>query len=177
MITEAWIYDNEIFGQVKHYMAEIFKFMDVNGIEFPSNSDASGKPKQANLSPEEGWSYFQDHAPVVLVLDVRLSGNSGYYFVHHAERRLFWLDEYDFTWCVGEVHVNHTLSSIGLEMTSQYWRHIEAFPHLYEFTQTDLERMSDMIGFTFGGARGLSMPFLIATEDRQQMCLHLIRAL
>jgi hypothetical protein len=94
--------------------------------------------------------YFQDHAPIVLVLELRLSGNCGYYFVDHARKRLFWLDDYDFSWAAGELHVKHADSIIATEMKRHYWRHNKYFPHLNEFTEKDLEDIDGMIGFTFG---------------------------
>jgi hypothetical protein len=160
VVTEAWIYDDDILEQVEHYMGKIFEFMQKNDVYF--------RPKAALVVPEQarsreggmtqdevGCRYLQDSAPTILVLDARLSGRFGYYFVNHLHRRLFWLDEYDFTWCMGEVHVNHTLSSIGLEMMSQYWGHVEYFPHLYEFTPNDLVKFDDMISTTLGGASAL----------------------
>lgn len=137
-------------------MGEIFRFMQRNGVCFIPKA-ASVASKQASsrqgsvIQDDVGLGYFQDSAPVILVLDARLSGNFGYYFVHHEHRRLFWLDAYDFTWCVGEVHVNHTPSSIGLEMTSQYWKHVEHFPHLYELTPSDMVMFDNMTSFTLGG--------------------------
>jgi hypothetical protein len=166
VITEAWIYDTEIFAQVKHYVKAIFEFMERNNVDF-SISKGPGVSEQIN-PPEERWRYFQEDAPIVLVLGARRSGNFGYYFVHHPLRRLVWLDEYDFTWCVGEVHIEHTFSSIAHEMMSQYWKHVECFPHLYEFTQTDLKSMSDTIGFTFGGAWALYLISRLLFNERQR---------
>ncbi|TEB18531.1 hypothetical protein FA13DRAFT_1608016, partial [Coprinellus micaceus] len=85
-----------------------------------------------------------------LVLELRLTGKCGYYFVNHTGQRRFWLEDYDFSWAAGEVHVGHSDSIIGMEMKRHYWRHNEYFPHLYEFMEKDLEEIDDMIGFTFG---------------------------
>lgn len=136
---------------------EIFRYMRDRGVSFPVTQQTLPEwetPRKGRFAPEdtaeEKW-YFQDYAPVVLVLELRLTGNCGYYFVDHAGQRLFWLEDYDFSWAAGEVHVGHSDSIIGMEMKRHYWRHNEYFPHLYEFTEKDLEEMDDMITFTFGG--------------------------
>jgi hypothetical protein len=140
---------------VERYVVAIFQFMHEKTISF-RGGEAGTRPTQPSPLTGHGegemvWDYFQNSAPVVLVLEARLSGNFGYYFADHTRRRLFWLDEYDFTYCAGEVHVEHTETSLGLEMRSQYWKHNELFPQLYELTSGDLVEFSDMIGFVLGG--------------------------
>lgn len=100
---------------------------------------------------------FDDHYPqhlasTVLVLDMRLTGNTGYYFVSHPTQTIFWLDPYDFSIAVGEVRVDYTTTMIGLEMKSHYWTHNDLFPHLYELEEKDIEEADDMIGFAIGDA-------------------------
>lgn len=48
-----------------------------------------------------------------LVLEFRNAGECGYYFVNHAEKRLFWLDEFDGMDFLFEVKVEYTPSLIG----------------------------------------------------------------
>jgi hypothetical protein len=48
-----------------------------------------------------------------LVLEFRNSGRCGYYFVNHAEQRLFWLDEFDGMDFLFEVKVEYTPSLVG----------------------------------------------------------------
>lgn len=159
MITEAWLHDAELKEQVEGYMYQIFEYMLNAGLYFrvreeaPNQSDGASKSTASSFYEEEqtGYQYFQATAPVVLVLEVRLSGSVGYYFVDHPRRRLFWLDEMDFSFEVGEVRIEHNNSTIGLEMQSHYWKHNDYFPHLYELTLKDLVEIDDMIAFALGG--------------------------
>ncbi|KAJ3502184.1 hypothetical protein NMY22_g18674 [Coprinellus aureogranulatus] len=153
VITEAWLYDDEVRSLIEQYIKDIFAYLNVNGIDFrvlaaPCDTQLSGHPRDGG----DDWEYIQDSTPVVLVLETRLSGYVGYYFVDHHRQRLFWLDKFDFTYEVGEVNIDHENSSLGLEMKNQYWTHIEFFPHLYELTDKDIIELDDMIAFTFGDA-------------------------
>ena len=47
------------------------------------------------------------------MLEFRNTGRCGYYFVNHAEQRLFWLDEYDGMDFLFEVKVEYTPSLVG----------------------------------------------------------------
>ena len=49
------------------------------------------------------------------MLEFRNTGKCGYYFVNHAEQRLFWLDEYDWYGILvrGRGKVEYTPSLVG----------------------------------------------------------------
>ena len=132
VVTEAWLYDDVLYQQVEQYKESIFSYLRKHHICFKSSRD-----------------YF------VLVLDLRRSGKYGYYFVDHMGQRLFWFDDYDFSWAAGEVHVEHADSIIGMEMKRHYWRHNEKYPHLYVLTEEDLEEIDNLINFPLGGTCGI----------------------
>ncbi|KAF5342099.1 hypothetical protein D9611_001707 [Ephemerocybe angulata] len=66
------------------YMGQIFDYMTRNDIAFRRPL----KPTKKRGS-EERKTYPQDIAPVVLVLEFRLTGRIGYYFVSHPTQTLF----------------------------------------------------------------------------------------
>ncbi|KAF5329995.1 hypothetical protein D9611_010429 [Ephemerocybe angulata] len=145
VLTEAWIYDQEIYTRLQDYMGQIFDYMKRNDIDFPRPP----KPTKKRGSKERK-TYPQDIAPVVLVLEFRLTGRIGYYFVSHTTQTLFWLDPFDFGYMLGEVHVEQTEWLVGLQMRSHYWYHNDLFPHLYELSERDLGEADDFVGYGIG---------------------------
>ena len=143
VLTEAWIYDQEIYDRLTEYMGLIYRYMGRNGVTFPRPA--------LNELPKDIHLYPQDLAPVVLVLEFKLSGNVGYYFVSHPTKALFWLDPFDFSEMLGEVHIRHTEWLVGLQMKSHYWTHNDYFPHLYELKHDDLEEAEDLLATAIGG--------------------------
>lgn len=168
MLTEAWLYDPEQYEHIGNYMRQIFRYMGDNDISF-RNSKGSYHPSaiprkkrrtrngsmhfQQNTSNDPLEDFYPQHlAPVVLVLDRRLTGNMGYYFVSHPTQTIFWLDPFDYSLAVGEVRVPYSKTMIGLEMKAHYWSHNDLFPHLYELEEKDIDEVDDMIGFAIGDA-------------------------
>lgn len=83
MITEAWLYDQECCEEVERYMNSVFKYLR-------DNRKSLSQEKLFFFERERPHTdYFQIQAPVVLVLELRLSGSCGYYFVDHKTKRLF----------------------------------------------------------------------------------------
>lgn len=168
MLTEAWLYDAEQYEQISRYMKQIFQYMSKHNVSFGNSTPspyvvASPRKKrrtrngsshfQTSTSNDASDDYYPQHlAPVVLVLELRLSGNAGYYFVSHPTQTIFWLDPFDFSLAVGELHVEYTTTMVGLEMKSHYWTHNDFFPHLYELEEKDIDEVDDMIGFAIGDA-------------------------
>lgn len=124
-------------------MGHIYQYMESKGIAFP-------RPGSNDL-PEDAYICPQDLTPVVLVLEFKLSGNIGYYFVSHPTKTLFWLDPFDFSDMLGELHIKHTEWLVGLQMKSHYWTHNDYFPHFYELKQEDLEEIEDLLATAIGG--------------------------
>ncbi|KAF6764327.1 hypothetical protein DFP72DRAFT_799998 [Ephemerocybe angulata] len=151
VLTEAWIYDQEIYTRLQDCMGQIFAYMTRNDIAFPRPP----KPTKKRGSRERK-TYPQDIAPVVLVLEFRLTGRIGYYFVSHTTQTLFWLDPFDFGYMLGEVHVEQTEWLVGLQMRSHYWYHNDLFPHLYELSERDLGEADDFVGASTTEPRDLN---------------------
>jgi hypothetical protein len=92
ILTDVWIYDVDLREKLETKITEIFLYISKYKIEIPEES--------------------------CLVLAFKNTGRCGYYFVNHAEQRLFWqvfwLDEYhdgmDFLF---EVKVEYTPSLVG----------------------------------------------------------------
>ncbi|KAJ3505990.1 hypothetical protein NMY22_g17391 [Coprinellus aureogranulatus] len=168
VLTEAWLYDQEQCAHIHDYMRQIFKYMKDHNVSFDKATPSqfiSPSPRkkrrtrngsthfQSSTSNDPfDESYPQQLAPIVLVLDIRLTGNTGYYFVSHPTRTIFWLDPFDYSIAVGEVHIDHPTTLIGVEMKCHYWIHNDLFPHLYELDDKDIEDIDDMVGFAIGDA-------------------------
>jgi hypothetical protein len=95
--------------------------------------------------------YTQDMAPVVLVLELKLSGYVGYYFVSHETQSVFWLDPFNLGELMVDLRVEYTDWMAGLQMKSLYWYHNDLFPHLYELRDDDIQELEDMVEFAIGG--------------------------
>ncbi|KAJ3504330.1 hypothetical protein NMY22_g17962 [Coprinellus aureogranulatus] len=118
--------------------------------EYDSASGKNQKTRDAEGADKEGLHYDQYRFPVVLVLEVRLSGKVGYYFAHHPMRRLFWLEDFNISYNMGGVGVDRTNPHVGWEMRSQYWAHNEFFSDFYKLTEGDLVEIDNMLSFALG---------------------------
>jgi hypothetical protein len=91
ILTDVWMYyDVDSREKLEIIIAEIFSYINKYKIEIPEES--------------------------CLVLEFRKSGKCGYYFVNHAEQRLFWLDEFNGNYGMDflfEVKVEYTPLLIG----------------------------------------------------------------
>lgn len=87
ILTDIWIYDADSIERLESIIKGIFSYISTYKIEIPEES--------------------------CLVLEFRNSGRCGYYFVDHAEQRLFWLDEYEGRDFLFEVRVKYTPSLVG----------------------------------------------------------------
>lgn len=145
-------------------MDQIFEFIQKNNIpNFRPNSSPISDTQNSKSEPsiaeskkdkttkDEDEMTPQDLAPVILVLEFRLTGRTGYYFVSHPDQSLFWLDPFDFSFMLDDVHMEQTDWLVGLQMKSHYWYHNELFPHLYELTDEDIEEVDDIFGYAIGG--------------------------
>jgi hypothetical protein len=125
-LTEAWIYEDDVYKDLTLYMKAIFAFMKRNNICFPRSTQPtqeSGNCRRSTQKSSGGqWEEGehaetpQDLAPVVLVLEIRRSGRVGYYFVDHPNQTLFWLEPFDFTYMLMEVQVEWSDWLVGLMM-------------------------------------------------------------
>lgn len=87
VLTDVYIYDTALRERLEKYIHQILAYIKKYAIELPTN--------------------------VSLVLEFRLSGRCGYYFVNHDGHCLFWLDEFDAMVFLGLVFVKYTPSLIG----------------------------------------------------------------
>ena len=69
ILTDVWMYDVDLREKLETIITEIFSYIGKYEIEIPKES--------------------------CLVLEFRISGRCGYYFVNHVVQRLFWLDEFN----------------------------------------------------------------------------------
>ena len=87
ILTDVWMYDVDSREKLETIITEIFSYISKYEIEIPEESS--------------------------LVLEFRNSGRWGYYFVNHAEQRLFWLDEYNGMDFLYKVKIEYTPSLVG----------------------------------------------------------------
>ncbi|KAJ2925409.1 hypothetical protein H1R20_g11698, partial [Candolleomyces eurysporus] len=162
VLTEAWIYEDDVFEELQRYMNAIFAYMKEHNVSFPrpaqpfQKRDNPRKSARRKRSSGDHWEEGehaetpQDLAPVVLVLEFRLTGRVGYYFVDHPNQTLFWLEPFDFTYMLMEVRAQWSDWLVGLQMKSHYWYHNELFPHLYELVDDDVDEIDDIVGYAAG---------------------------
>ncbi|KAJ3522958.1 hypothetical protein NMY22_g11662 [Coprinellus aureogranulatus] len=143
VLTEAWIYKPGEENAIQDAMEQLFKYMAKGNLSF--------RQRRHGGSDQGHFGRNQHRNPVVLVLELRLTGNIGYYFVDHRKQRLFWLETFDFSFDISEVNIDHTDAHVGLKMRSQYWTHNEFFPDFYELTEVDLTEIDNLLGFALGG--------------------------
>ena len=87
ILTDVWMYDVDSRKKLETIITEIFLYISKYKIVIPEDS--------------------------CLVLEFRNTGECGYYFVNHAEQRLFWLDKFDGMDFLSEVKVEYTPSLVG----------------------------------------------------------------
>ena len=86
-----YIYDNAVLSTLDEYIKQIIEYITTYDIKLPSDT--------------------------CLVLELRLSGRCGYYFVDHAQKCIYWLDEFDARGYLDEVRVKYKPSHIGKHPT------------------------------------------------------------
>ena len=104
ILTDVWIYDVDFGEKLEVKITEIFSYIRKYKIEIPEES--------------------------CLVLEFRNTKRWGYYFVNHAEQRLFWLDEYNGMDFLFEVKVEYTVSLVGEFLfcrNNEYFIYIEGW--------------------------------------------------
>ncbi|OSD01482.1 hypothetical protein PYCCODRAFT_1445733 [Trametes coccinea BRFM310] len=87
---------------------------------------------------------------LVLYLEERkISGgyNWLYYYVDHANRTLFWVQEFDIIDSVDEVRGLKTLSQIQPEVEAKYWAHCEMYPYGHNIPEEVFNDLSGMLLF------------------------------
>ncbi|KAG2069582.1 hypothetical protein BDR04DRAFT_1101474 [Suillus decipiens] len=87
---------------------------------------------------------------VDLVLELKIVGETvtgGYYFVHHENRCLFWLHDFDGSEILQECCWTTELSHKQIELEAQYWRHVDLFPHTSALHSQILRQLQQIIRF------------------------------
>jgi len=95
VITDVYIDDDDSRQHLEAFVEKIFTYIESYEVILPAGA--------------------------CLVLEFRQSGRCGYYFVDHAKRCLFWLEEFDAMVFLDQVRVKFTPPLVGQEMKSLYW--------------------------------------------------------
>ncbi|SJL08618.1 uncharacterized protein ARMOST_11985 [Armillaria ostoyae] len=131
--TDAYLFDPEILRAVQQFVDQVDEHLtchDITEVSF-------------------------DTEKVDLVLDVTLSQTKrticGYYFAYHANRTVFWLDEFESSerlW----VKINGVTSPDHIlhEIQSQYWHHCALFPSPRCASQAVIDELRDVILHAIG---------------------------
>ncbi|PBK92394.1 hypothetical protein ARMGADRAFT_1080484 [Armillaria gallica] len=131
--TDAYLFDPEKLQAVQRFVGQVDEYLtrlDTTEVSF-------------------------DTEKVDLVLDVTLSETKrticGYYFVYHANRTAFWLDEFESSkrlWpqTNGVTSSDHILH----EIQSQYWHHCALFPSPRCASQAVINELRDIILHAIG---------------------------
>ncbi|KZT69934.1 hypothetical protein DAEQUDRAFT_232046 [Daedalea quercina L-15889] len=117
--TEAWIYDGEILEEIEDFAQRLQEIIRENNFDVPADADLV-------LELED----IPGHAPPTLDI---VSGEPSvhywtYYYVNHASRVLFWLQEYDIADDIEKVRCIQSDTHIKYGIESFYWKHFEYFP-------------------------------------------------
>ncbi|KAK0236651.1 hypothetical protein EDD85DRAFT_581613 [Armillaria nabsnona] len=131
--TDAYLFDPEKSQAVQQFVDQVDEYLtryDITEVSF-------------------------DTEKVDLVLDVTLSGTKrtvcGYYFAYHANRTVFWLDEFESSESLwpktnGVTSSDHILH----EIRSQYWHHCALFPSPRCASQAVIDELRDIILHAIG---------------------------
>ncbi|KAG2133715.1 hypothetical protein DEU56DRAFT_810328 [Suillus clintonianus] len=104
----------------------------------------------AKLAYSHAYHYPSFPVDVDLVLelkDVRGTIVGGYYFVHHKNKCLFWLQDFDATVILRECGGVTELSHQQIELEAQYWKHIDLFPHATALHSQVRQQLQQIIRF------------------------------
>lgn len=104
----------------------------------------------AKLAYSHACQYSSFPVNVDLVLELMDDGETmtaGYYFVHHKNMCLFWLQEFDGTVILRECSGVTELSHKQIELEAQYWMHIDLFPHTSALNSQVLRQLQQIIRF------------------------------
>jgi hypothetical protein len=124
IVTDSDLYDSEIGTKVTYWAPRIEKTLVEKGMTWSSD-----------------WELYvkvQEHYCF-------------YYFVDHATRTQFWLEEvdltdYGFTTAVSPSHLDHALQSL-------YWAHVEFFPmHFGGLSRQCIEELISTLSHGYVGA-------------------------
>ncbi|KAK0189894.1 hypothetical protein F5146DRAFT_1139392 [Armillaria mellea] len=130
--TDARLFDLEILQAVRHFVDRVDEYLTCHDIV-------------VLFDPKE----------VDLVLDVTLSESKrtvcGYYFAYHANRTVFWLDDFESSerlWFKtnGVTSSDHILH----EIQSQYWHHCALFPSPRCASQAVIDELRDIVLHAIG---------------------------
>ncbi|KAG1851965.1 hypothetical protein F4604DRAFT_1303455 [Suillus subluteus] len=94
------------------------------------------------------YSSFPVKVDLVLeLMDVGETITAGYYFAHHENRCLFWLQDFDATSILRECYGVTELSHMQIELEAQYWKHIDLFPYTSALHSQVLKQLQQIIRF------------------------------
>ncbi|KAL7277327.1 hypothetical protein ACG7TL_009184 [Trametes sanguinea] len=117
---------------------------------------------------------------LVLYLEERkISGgyNWLYYYVDHANRTLFWVQEFDIIDSVDEVRGLKTLSQIQPEVEAKYWAHCEMYPYGHNIPEEVFNDLSGMLLFaSIGMTANSSSEGMIYRPDDVHRMLGLVKS-
>ncbi|KAJ6595613.1 hypothetical protein DFH09DRAFT_1357542 [Mycena vulgaris] len=130
VFTEANIFDGASFDLITKTLRTIHEFILAHRIDLPADAD--------------------------LVLDEYTYSDQSkgfqYYFVHHKDRCVFWLDrvESDMFPVATQVNGMTTASQIRNELEAQYWYHCELFPRSLQVTHEIIDELRDLVLHALG---------------------------
>ncbi|KAG1903129.1 uncharacterized protein F5891DRAFT_117386 [Suillus fuscotomentosus] len=104
----------------------------------------------AKLAYSHACHYSSFPANVDLVLEPKDVGETiigEYYFVHHKNRCLFWLLDFDAVDILRECSGVTELAHKKIELEAQYWKHIDLFPHASALHSEVLRQLQQIIRF------------------------------
>lgn len=123
IVTDAWLYDREIFRVLIEFITQIDEFVRSRNLE--KNDDVDLVLEVVNAIDGSWWC--------------------GYYFVHHSSRLLFWLESYIVDDFLEEVKGDLSPSHVELQLQCQYWRHWSLFPNVIRSTSEVMNLLTDVI--------------------------------
>ncbi|OBZ72779.1 hypothetical protein A0H81_07310 [Grifola frondosa] len=123
--TDADIRNIEVFTEVNEFINYIEIVVEEKGINLPDDIELV-VDLQNDADGRNGWCY---------------------YFVHHNNRSLFWLHEFD---AMSDLEMQEVECEMSPDHTkhqieSRYWHHIEMFPHHRRILDGDVSQLMGII--------------------------------
>ncbi|KAF9041696.1 hypothetical protein BDP27DRAFT_759491 [Rhodocollybia butyracea] len=131
--TDANLYDSEILSKTEEFLRQVVGYVSRN---------------------EQKLHVVFDTKTIDLVMDVTYSGSElvcGYYFAHHPNQMIFWVDKFpasrrlwgDVKGVTSEQHILHA-------MQAQYWEHRALFPCSHPLSQETVDQARDILIHAIG---------------------------
>ncbi|CAL1699361.1 unnamed protein product [Somion occarium] len=121
LYTDAHLYNPKVYSLIERFANHLYQVAQEKNMVLPLDAE--------------------------LVLDLRVNGTCGYYFVMTSLNTLFWIHDFDITWYVSrEAGVaSPSKDRLARLMEYVYWLHLRNFPHGHSIPHTRVRELTGRI--------------------------------